>query len=311
MRVVVGSASLMPTGPTAVAIGIFDGVHKGHQALLNKAVELAKADGITACAYTFDPHPAALFTPQKAPLLIEPLDKRLERFAGLGIAVAIVEKFDPAFAGKTPEAFIDEVVLGDLRARHIIVGEDFRFGKGQAGDVKTLRTAASRGFDLHAIGAVRMDDGTRIASTAVRAFVGDGEMDKADAALGRPYQLIGTVERGAGRGAGIGFATANIQPSNMLLPARGVYACYAHGPFGTLPAVTNVGFTPAFGADALKIEAHLLGYGGEALYGAGIELDFIARLRGEKKFDSVDALKAQIAADIDAAKNLLAASGDA
>jgi riboflavin kinase/FMN adenylyltransferase len=307
MQVVRGSAGMEANGRRyAVGIGIFDGVHRGHQALLRQVLALAQANGLETLAYTFDPHPAKLLSPAVAPKLIEPLDARIERIAALGIGTILVEPFTREFAATSAETFASDLLVGRLGAKHVVVGADFTFGRGRGGDVpKLAQWGKELGFEVHPVELIKID-GIVASSTRVREFVWAGAMRGAGLILGRPFCLTGVVQRGAQRGVQLGFGTANLQPRNELLPAVGVYAGTAHGPFGARSAVINVGFAPTFGGSELKIEAHLLDYSGEPLYGAVLTLDFIDRIRDEVKFSGIEALKAQIGRDVEDARRLLA-----
>lgn len=308
MQVVRGSTSMEADGRRfAVGIGIFDGVHRGHQALFRQVLALAQAEGLETLAYTFDPHPARLLSPASAPKLIEPVDARIERIAALGIGTILVEPFTREFAATSAETFASDLLARRLGARQVVVGADFTFGRGRGGDVpKLAQWGKELGFEVHPVELVKLD-GIVASSTRVREFVWAGAMRGAGLILGRPFCLTGVVQRGAGRGVQLGFGTANVQTHNELLPSVGVYAGVAHGPFGARTAVINVGFAPTFGGNELKIEAHLLEYGGEPLYGSVLTLDFVDRIRDEVKFNGVEALKAQIRRDIDDARRLLAA----
>ena len=306
MRILGSSLHFSGDAACAVAIGIFDGVHLGHRVLLGKARELAAAEKLESVVYTFNPHPAQVLVPAKAPPLIEPIEIRLERFAGMGLDVALVERFSAKFAATSPQVFAEEILVGRLKARHVVVGEGFTFGAGGKGTTEELaRRLASRGATLHAIAPVLVDN-ERVSSTRIREHVRHGDMERAAALLGRPYTLTGLVMRGLRRGRELGFGTANLAPENELLPANGVYAALATGPIGTYRAVVNIGMTPTFGSNTLKIEAHLLDFDNRTLYGTTLAVEFIERLREERKFDSADALKAQILRDIASARQVLA-----
>lgn len=305
MRVLRSSGTFERLGPQAIAIGIFDGVHRGHQALLQRAIDCARTDGSASLAYTFHPHPAALLAPDFAPLLIEPIERRLERLEAFGMDGVLIEPFDDAFAQTEARAFVEKILVAKLQCRHVIVGDGFTFGHKQQGDVALLESLADQhGFRLHVIAPVRID-GLTISSTKIRELVKNGRVQSAAQLLGRPYELQGLVVRGAGRGTTIDVPTANIEPDNALLPAVGVYAGYADGTVARHATVINVGYSPTFGAGKLRIEAHLLDYGGGALYDARLRLHFVERLRDEQRFSGIEQLKAQIRADIDKARALL------
>jgi riboflavin kinase/FMN adenylyltransferase len=300
------SAHLPPaTRHVAVGIGIFDGLHLGHRALLGRVLELARAEGLESVAYTFDPHPARLFSPATAPKLIERVECRLERLSALGIDVAVVEPFNRTFASMEAETFIRHVLVGKLGAKHVVVGRDFTFGRDRRGDAAMLQAFGRLlDFRVHPMPLVELD-GQAVTSSAVRTAVTRGDMPLAGKLLGRPFCLCGLVMRGAQRGSQLGFPTANVGTHNELIPATGVYACRCKGPFGTALAVVNLGFSPTFDVQELRIEAHLLDFPDKPLYGAVLELDFIAKLRDEVRFDGVEALTEQIARDVTQARAVL------
>ena len=306
MRIVASSRSLLRReGPFAIGIGVFDGVHRGHQELLQRVRDLACTEAVESLVYTFHPHPARVLNPARAPSLLEPIEDRLGHFAALGMDATLVERFDAAFAATEAERFVDEVLLGCLQARHVVVGEGFRFGLGGRGDVELLRArAGQQGCQVHAVAPVALE-GERISSSRIRDRVRAGDVATAKRLLGRPFSLSGLVMRGARRGSTLGFGTANVQPENETLPAPGVYAAQANGPMGPHRAVVNVGFNPTFGSDVLKVEAHLLDYPGGELYGVTLVLHLVERLRDEQRFSGPEALKAQISRDIDNARRIL------
>lgn len=306
MRVIHGSRAAKNLPPQAVAIGIFDGVHRGHQALLQRAIDCARRDGMEALAYTFHPHPAALLAPEFAPLLIEPVARRLERLESLGLDGVLLEPFEHGFAQIEARSFVEDILVATLACRHVIVGDGFTFGHAQRGNVALLQALADKhGFTLHVIPPVRID-GLTISSTKIREFVRDGRVQSAAVLLGRPYEMQGQVVRGVGRGATIGVPTANVDADNALMPAVGVYAGYADGAISRHATVINVGYSPTFGGGKLRIEAHFLDYAGGDLYGVRLRLHFVERLRDEQKFSGVETLTAQIHADIEHARRLLA-----
>jgi len=292
--------------PSAVGIGIFDGVHLGHQTLLRRVVKTAEDEDLASVAYTFDPHPATVLNLMLAPKLIETLDLRLERMAGLGVSAVVIEPFDRTFAGIAAQAFATEVLAGRVGARHVFVGHDFSFGQGRSGTVTLLEQwGQPLGMSVHAVDSVTLD-GEIISSTRVRELVWAGAMRGVTRMLGRPYVLMGLVGRGVGRGSRIGFATANVRTTQELVPAVGVYAGVASGPFGSSPCVINIGFSPTFGEGPLRVEVHMVDYGGASLYGMPISVEFIDRVRDEQRFASIEELQAQIRIDIREARTLLA-----
>jgi riboflavin kinase/FMN adenylyltransferase len=307
MRILASSRSLSESvGPFAVGLGIFDGVHLGHRALLARVRDLADADGVDSLVYTFNPHPAKLLVPERAPRLLEPIENRLEIFSTLGIGAVMVERFDREFAAIPAETFIDTVLVQKLRARHVVVGAGFTFGAGGKGTTALLEAQGRRaGFATHIQPAVTAD-GEVVSSTRIRRLVASGDLGAAQRLLGRPFTLVGLVMRGVMRGQKLGFPTANLEVANETLPATGVYVARALGTFGEHGAVVNVGYTPTFGADKLKIEAHLLDFPFQPLYGQQMSLLLLEKLRDEQRFDGPDSLKAQIRRDLERARTLLA-----
>jgi riboflavin kinase/FMN adenylyltransferase len=303
-----------PLAP-AVAIGNFDGVHRGHQALVAAARALARAPGGRAGVLTFDPHPTQFFAPaQTFPLLLS-LPRRLELLGEAGADFALVERFDATLAAMSPEEFVAEVLVAGLGAAHVVIGYDFCFGKKRAGNAAILTAlGAQYGFGVHVVPPIAID-GVPVSSTKVRERLGDGRIDEATRLLGRPPEITGTVVRGAGRGRGFGVPTANLAPEVPLALATGIYAGRAvlldrnhdrnhDGKNESHAAAISVGTNPTFatagagGAAPVTIEAYLLDYPGEDLYGSQVRLFFVQRLREERRFDSVAALRAEIDRDI-------------
>jgi riboflavin kinase/FMN adenylyltransferase len=318
MKVAFGHANLArdlgtPPSAPAVAIGSFDGVHRGHQALLAAARADARARGTQAGALTFDPHPARYFAPALAPPLILPLPRRLELLGEAGADFVVVERFDAALAGLTPEAFVDQVLLGGLGVGHVVVGHDFSFGKGRLGSGATLvDLGRRRGFGVTVIPAVTAD-GVICSSTKIREFLLEGRIEGARLLLGRPPEVTGQVVRGAGRGRGLGIPTANLAVEGDLPLKTGIYAARALllDAGGSYPAAVSVGTNPTFtaGSDAapVTVEAYLLDYPGGDLYDSRVRLLFEGRLRDERRFDSVEELLEEIDRDVARARELLAA----
>ena len=291
--------------PSVVALGVFDGVHLGHRAILETAVARAKSAGGTAVACTFDPHPAEILQPDRAPLPITTLDERLALIAETGIAVTVVVPFTAQLAAMEPEAFVRDILVERLGAREIVVGFNHRFGRGARGDTALLGTLGERlGFHVEVVAPTDVD-GTPVSSSAIRSALQRGDLEQAARLLGRPYFVGGQVVAGAGRGRTLGFPTANIAADRPLLVPPGVYACRlivgdtVHG------AVLNAGIRPTFGETVFTLEAHVLDFSGD-LYNRRVRLDFVRRLREERKFSGVDALKAQIEADVAAGRGALA-----
>jgi len=314
MLVATGHRALpLRPGASAVAIGNFDGVHRGHQRLFAEVVAQAGQRGAEPVVLTFEPHPARLLSPAFAPPLITPLSRKLELIEAQGIRVCVVEPFDRALAALSPAEFVDEVLVGALGAAHVCVGYDFTFGKNRGGDADALRAIGeARGFAVSVIEPVSVE-GIVCSSTKVREFILEGRVEGAAMLLGRDVEIEGEVTRGAGRGSSIGVPTANLRPTTELLPRGGVYAGWAQRQGGQRhDAAINVGTNPTFnggdgigradGAARVTIEAHLLDHDGGDLYGEHLRLGLSARLRDEARFASVDALITQIARDIEAAR---------
>jgi riboflavin kinase/FMN adenylyltransferase len=291
----------------AVALGNFDGVHVGHQALFAEA----RRHG-DAAAFTFHPHPGKVLQPDLAPKLITLLPRKLELFAARGLAAAVVQPFSREYARTSPADF--EAALFDaLGVSHVVVGSDFTYGAARGGTVDTLREAASRRrAHVHVVSPVTVD-GVVASSSRVREYILEGRVSAARRLLGRPFDLDGTVVAGAGRGRGIGFPTANVDTQNELRPAPGVYAIRAllpgepggrwHG------GAANIGVKPTFGGTEVTIEAHLLDYAGD-LYGKELRVQFLERLRPEQRFGSVAELVGQIKRDVEAARTVIARADD-
>ena len=302
MQIVRGLESFPPdAGPSAVALGAFDGIHLGHRAILGTAVAQARQGKLSALACTFDRHPMEVLQPDRAPLPITTLDERLELIAGTGIDTTVVIPFTPAVAGIEAKAFVQDVLVGTLKAREIVVGFNHRFGRGARGDTQLLEAlAAPLGFRAHIVSAL-MVDGVAVSSSEIRSALQRGDLPAAARLLGRPYSIRGDVVRGAGRGRTLGFPTANVRTERPLGLPVGVYVCRLQVRAREHQAVVNVGFRPTFGVNELAVEAHVLDFAGD-LYEATVTLTFIRRLREERKFPSVDALKEQIALDVAAAR---------
>jgi riboflavin kinase/FMN adenylyltransferase len=287
---------------TAVAIGNFDGVHVGHRALIGRARELAGAHDAKVVALTFDPHPSQLLAP-RPPQMISSLPRRLELLGEAGADVVVVEPFTRELASRAAHSFIDDIVIGALCARAIVVGYNFTYGQGRTGTTDALRAHGGRaGIEVAIVPAVQVE-GEVASSSRIRAHLGAGELAAAQRLLGRPWDIDGIVAHGAKRGRAIGVPTANIKTDTELLLRAGIYAVTLAVEGGrALPAVASLGTNPTFVEDGgLVLEVHVLDFDGD-LYGKRVRTAFVARLRDEAKFDSVDALVAQIQRDIDAAR---------
>jgi riboflavin kinase / FMN adenylyltransferase len=292
-----------------VAIGNFDGVHRGHQELLRVAHQRAHARGGEAAVLTFDPHPAKVLAPALAPPLLCTLARRLELFSTCGIDATVVEPFTPELAALAAPDFVSRVLVDGLGAREVVVGYDFTYGRKRQGTVDTLRAAgAAAGFALHVVAPVSVD-GIVASSTKIREFLHEGNVAGARLLLGRDFDADGQVVAGAGRGRGLGVPTANVAAVGELLPRPGVYAglvSFRDGPGADVPrpAAINLGRSPTFTPEgALGLEAHILDWDGD-LYGRTVRVAFRAWLRREEKFPGVEALLAQIRKDIDNVRQL-------
>lgn len=300
-----------PPAGTVVTIGAYDGVHLGHQALLARARAMATELSCASAVVTFDRHPASVVRPDSAPLLLTDLDQRLELLAVAGVDHTVVVRFDEERSKESAEDFVNEILVGCLRARAVVVGHDFHFGHRRRGNVVFLQEMGQRhGFDvlgvsLHAAGA----DDDPVSSTRIRQLLMAGQAEEAAALLGRPHEVRGAVVKGDGRGRQLGYPTANIEvPPDILVPGDGIYAGWYERPSGEIhPAAISIGRRPTFhsGAPFSVLEAHLLDFDGD-LYGEASRLRFTSWLRAEEKFDSVEALMAQIAKDADATRRLQA-----
>jgi len=288
-----------------VTIGNFDGLHRGHRALITRTRDLARVRGVPSAILTFHPHPARLLAPHLAPPLISTPEQRRRLFAETEVDLLVEQPFDAAFAALSADSFT-WLLLHTAGVSGIVVGHDFTFGRARGGNMATLQAAAERtGTTVEIIQPISVD-GLVASSTKVREFVLSGNVEAAATLLGRPFRLEGPVVRGAGRGRTIGVPTANIAVQNELLPAMGVYAVRVTLPDGTVAdGACNIGMNPTFRPEAteglaartLSVEVHLLDRSLD-LYGAQLSLAFECRLRAERRFSSVDALVAQIKADI-------------
>ncbi len=288
-----------------VALGNFDGVHLGHQAVVRRAVEKGRESGSLVVAATFDPHPRVVLRPVTEPRLLTTLELRREALLGCGADDVYVIRFDRELSKKSPEEFVRDVLLGELRAGTVVVGENFRFGHRATGDVEDLaRIMRANGGGVCVV-PIRAGNGAEeINSTRIRELLAVGEVEAAARLLGRPYVVRGAVTVGDRRGRSIGFPTANVVPDPaVVVPARGVYAGFVRAGDETHPACTNIGVAPTFERGESRIEAHLLGFEGD-LYGRTIDVSFISRIRPEERFSGVEELKAQISRDVEDARRL-------
>lgn len=300
----VESLSGRPTGATdsrAVAIGNFDGVHIGHKHLLEACVAAARNASIVPAALSFDPHPAAVVSPRGAPPRIQTRASQKRWLREIGIAELIHLRFDDALARLSPAQFVDQALVAGVRASHVVVGHGFRFGAGRAGDVTTLRTLGEGRFETVEVETVE-DQGERVSSSRIRAALQRGDLAAVERFLGRPYEIEGVVIHGDHRGRTIGFPTANVDMDGVSALPRGVYVADGWLDDEEVPrrAAVNLGVRPTFGGEEPRLEAHFPGFEGD-LYGRSLRLILRGRLRDERRFDSLDDLKAQLGADVQAA----------
>lgn len=285
---------------TIVALGNFDGVHEGHRAILNFVIDKAKGTSLISMLLTFSPHPETILG-KKRVRLIQTLDQRLEEIRKFGLDSALIIPFDKAFSRLTAREFIQKILINLLKAKIVVVGENFRFGHDRGGDSRLLRQLASR-YDLRVFSLPSViKDGSTVSSSLIRSHLQEGQIEKANVLLGRPYEISGEVIRGQDRGKSIGFPTANIRTPNEILP-RGVFVTRVNINAKTWPSVTNIGQRPTFGQKDIIIESYILGFNRD-LYGKDITIQFLQKIREEIKFTSAQNLSDQIQKDIETAKS--------
>jgi riboflavin kinase/FMN adenylyltransferase len=294
--------------PVVLAAGVFDGMHLGHRAVLETALEESRRIQATAVALTFDPHPATVLRPHAVPRLLTPTPHKLRLMESLGFSHALVVKFDSDFASMAAEDFIFKLCAASNPLAGICIGEGWMFGHRRLGDADLLRRIGSeKKFFTREVPPVRVD-GAVVSSTLIRQALAEGRLAEATRLLGRDYSICGPVLRGAGLGRKIGFPTANIATGSLQLPPDGVYAVEALLDKKILPGVANLGIRPTVSQDSPRLlEVHLLGFSGD-LYGCELDVRFLAFLRPEKKFESLDALREGIARDTEAAREFFAAA---
>lgn len=285
-------------GETVIALGMFDGVHEGHAMLMRKANELAALHDLTSVVYTFSSHPMATFAPERVPPQLETRSEKVQAIAQLGVDVAVLRPFDRAYAALSPEDFVRSLAEA-LHPRHVIIGFNYSFGCKGAGKAQDMVALGKQyGFETHVVDEVQMD-GLPVSSTRIRGEIAEGDMEEAARLLGRPYALCGVVEHGKKLGRKLNFPTANLRwDASKALPPKGVYAALAYVRGDWYVAAVNVGEHPtAPGGSRMTVEANLIGYEGVEFYGCHMRLLFYKRLRGEKKFESLDALREAVMAN--------------
>jgi riboflavin kinase/FMN adenylyltransferase len=296
-----------PLRRVVLTLGNFDGVHRGHQAIVAAAQAKAEAMGGQVVVLTFHPHPLAVLAPERAPGMIQSVHGRLLALRDAGVPVVVLQRFTRTFASLDPEAFVERYLRPSLDIAHVVVGYNVTFGRGRSGTAATLAELGARlGFSVETVGPVQIGD-VVVSSSRVREALRTGDVARAQALLGRPYRLRGRVVAGDRRGRTLGFPTANLHVKpRVIVPADGVYAARVHlGGGAAHPGVVNVGVRPTFGVARRTIEAHVLDWSGD-VYGRWLAIEMVARLRGEQRFDGPAALREQIAADVAQARRALA-----
>ena len=309
MRLFHGTDNADIQRPTVLTLGVFDGLHLGHQLIMRTVVDRARATGATPTVITFDPHPRAVLHPESAPPLLQTFDQKIEAFGVLGIEQTIVVRFTKEFSNIRAAEFLRDVVADRLHAKEVYLGKGFAFGHDREGNIELLqRLSGELGFVAGEVPEVRLRGG-RVSSSKIRQLLANGQVNLARRMLGRPYGVEGRVERGSERGHQLGFPTANLHPHNRVIPRNGVYVT------GTLiegqwrRSVTNVGLRPTFGdATEPSVETFVMNWDGD-LYGDVVRIRFLYRLRDERKFNSVDELKSQIFRDVDRANSYFERAG--
>jgi riboflavin kinase/FMN adenylyltransferase len=288
-----------------VTIGVFDGVHRGHQSIVGRAVERARDTGQPAVVLTFDPHPSEVVRPGSHPPVLTPLRRRADILEQLGVDVLCVQPFTPEVSRQQPDEWVHEVLLERLHAAAVVVGENFRFGHKAVGDLGTLRTLGRTfGFATEGVPLLRDDDVT-LSSTFVRSSIDAGDVAQAARALGRPHRVDGIVVRGEGRGRQLGYPTANVRSErHVAVPADGIYAGWAVLRGLRLPAAISVGTNPTFEGKERTVEAYILDFDSD-IYGVELGVEFVERLRGMERFDRVEDLVAQMGRDVERTREVL------
>ncbi|HVF41438.1 MAG TPA: bifunctional riboflavin kinase/FAD synthetase [Pyrinomonadaceae bacterium] len=309
MRLFHGYENAEIARPTVLTLGVFDGLHLGHQLILGRVVGRARALGAVPTVITFDPHPRAVLHPESAPPLLQTFDQKVEAFGVLGVEQTIVIRFTRDFALVSAEEFLRDVVYERLQAREAYLGRGFAFGRGREGDIGLLRRVSGElGFFADEVPEVRLR-GQRISSSRIRELLATGRVNLARRMLGRPYGVEGRVVRGAERGRTLGFPTANLRPVNRVIPRGGVYVTATLIDGVWRRSVTNVGVRPTFeSAGEPSVETFVMDWRGD-LYGDVVRVRFLHRLRGERRFDSADELKRQIDADTGRARKFFSRAG--
>lgn len=309
MRLFHGYENAEIARPTVLTLGVFDGLHLGHQLIIERVVERARAADAVPTVITFDPHPRAVLHHESAPPLLQTFDQKVEAFGMLGVEQTIVIRFTREFASRSAEEFLRDVVYERLQAKEAYLGRGFAFGRGREGDINLLRRVSGElGFFADEVPEVRLR-GQRISSSRIRELLAEGRVNLARRMLGRPYGVEGRVVRGAERGRTLGFPTANLRPVNRVIPRGGVYVTATLIDGVWRRSVTNVGVRPTFeSAGEPSVETFVMDWRGD-LYGDVVRVRFLHRLRGERRFNSADELKHQIDADAARARKFFERAG--
>ena len=311
MKVFRGLPNAESRAPCALTIGNFDGVHRGHQALLARVRAAADARGLPVCVMTFEPHPREFFNPEGAPPRIAVLRDKLEALRECGVDRVVVEHFNHTFASQSPDAFVKHIIVEGLHARWMIIGDDFRYGAKRAGDFESLKLAGRQyGFEVEQMATVADPSGARISSSAVRAQLHAGDLDAARAALGRGYAISGHIVHGQKLGRDLGFPTLNLPIGHKRPALKGIFVVQVHGLADhPLPGVASLGVRPTVDdSGRVLLEVHLLDWHGDA-YGKLVRVEFLKKLRDEEKFADLETLTAAIARDVTNARAWFAAAG--
>ncbi len=298
MKIFHGTENANILRPTVLTLGVFDGLHLGHQKIMKTVVERGKAVDAVPTAITFDPHPRAVLHPESSPPLLQTLDQRLANFEVLGIEQAILIRFSKEFADQDAEEFLREIIHERLQAKEIYLGNGFAFGKNRRGNISLLKKMSEElGFYADEVAEIKLR-GKRISSSSIRQLLNDGKVNLARRMLGRPYGVEGAIIRGDRRGHTIGFPTANLKPKNRVIPKYGVYATANLIDGVWKKSITNVGIRPTFeGSNEPSIESYIFDFKGD-LYGDVLRVRFLHRIRDERKFAGIEELKAQIEEDV-------------
>lgn len=302
MRLFHGTDNAKIARPTVLTLGVFDGLHLGHQLIIQTVVERARARSAVPTVITFDPHPRAVLHPESAPPLLQTFDQKIEALGVLGIEQTIVVRFTKEFSAVRAEDFLRDVVYERLQAKEVYLGRGFAFGHNREGNIELLKKmSAQLGFRADEVPEVRLR-GQRISSSRIRQLLAEGRVNLARRMLGHPYGVEGRVVRGAERGRTLGFPTANLRPQNRVIPKSGVYITATLIEGAWRRSVTNVGVRPTFEKEAeTSVETFVIGWSGD-LYGDVVRVRFLSRLRDERKFGGIDELKNQIAHDLECAE---------